>query len=58
MGGKGRDRWKGEGIAKWKKERRKGGIRHHAEKKKCNDTIIKYKRWDTYYGDYGSFPYI
>lgn len=27
-------------------------------KKKYNDTIIKYKRWDTYYGDYGSFPYI
>lgn len=26
--------------------------------KKYNDTIIKYKRWNTYYGDYGSFPYI
>lgn len=25
---------------------------------KYNDTIIKYKRRDTYYGDYGSFPYI
>lgn len=27
-------------------------------RKKYNDTIIKYKRWNTYYGDYGSFPYI
>ena len=27
-------------------------------KKKYNGAIIKYKRWDTYYGDYGSFPYI
>lgn len=26
--------------------------------KNYNDTIIKYKRWNTYYGDYGSFPYI
>lgn len=22
------------------------------------DTIMKYRRWDTYYSDYGSFPYI
>lgn len=54
---------RGEDTAKWKRKRRKeeeGGERHHAgkEEKKCNDTIIKYKRWDTYYGDYGSFPYI
>lgn len=39
------------------KKRRMGGIRHHAGKR-YNDTIIKYKRWNTYYGDYGSFPYI
>ena len=48
---------RGEGTAKWK---RRGGRGKKASrrKKKYNDTIIKYKRWDTYYGDYGSFPYI
>lgn len=39
------------------KKRRTGRIRHHAGKR-YNDTIIKYKRWNTYYSDYGSFPYI
>lgn len=34
------------------------GGRGIMQEKKYNDTIIKYKRWDTYYGDYGSFPYI
>lgn len=42
---------------KVEKERRKGE-KASCRKKKYNDTIIKYKRWDTYYGDYCSFPYI
>lgn len=40
---------------------RRGGRRKKASRrgeKKYNGAIIKYKRWDTYYGDYGSFPYI
>lgn len=46
-----------ERYSKKKKEKRKEekGI---TPGNKYNDTIIKYKRWDTYYGDYGSFPYI
>lgn len=53
-----RVRWS-EGTARRSgKGEEEGGKRHRAGEEKYNDTIIKYKRWNTYYGDYGSFPYI
>lgn len=49
------------GGPRWRME--KDGEEETGEKgiklgKKHNNTIMKYKRWDTYYSDYSSFPYI
>lgn len=50
---------KEDGNGKVEKGGKKASCRGGGEgRKKYNDTIIKYKRWNTYYGDYDSFPYI